>query len=87
MKLGNKIVITGTFKNASSTLTSPSTVELRITKPDGTSETLTATESSAGIWAAEYQPTTAGVYYVAMVGTAGLLAADDASFRVEALRA
>jgi hypothetical protein len=57
--------------------TNPTTITLTVTRPDGTVDILTPTNTQAGTYAADYVPATAGLYSVRWLTTGPALALTD----------
>ena len=82
--IGDRPVITATFRNAADALTDPTTVTVRVREPDGTETLYTSpvasiVNSSTGVWAFTFPAAldAAGDWYVRFRSTAGLLTAGE----------
>jgi uncharacterized protein YfaS (alpha-2-macroglobulin family) len=82
---GTSVRLTGTFRNISGTLTSPTTVTLTIQPPDGAADlTYTPTLSSTGIYYYDLDTTSKveGLYRYRFGGVGVLIAASEDVFEV-----
>ena len=82
--IGDRPVITATFRNDADALTDPTTVPVRVREPDGTETPYTPpaasiVNSSTGVWAFTFPAAldAAGDWYVRFRSTAGLLTAGE----------
>ena len=82
--IGDRPVITATFRNDADALTDPTTVTVRVREPDGTETLYTSpvapiANSSTGVWAFTFPAAldAAGDWYVRFRSTAGLLTAGE----------
>lgn len=67
--LGDPVALSINVRSAAGTLANATAVTLTITKPDGTTETPSVTNGSAGVYTATYTPAAAGRYIAAWVAT------------------
>lgn len=73
--IGNIVALTGIFKNQDDENADPSTVILRIKKPDGSyEEDVTPSKTATGIYTYNYTPPTIGLYFYEFIGTGVLVA-------------
>lgn len=80
---GQGVRIPATFKNTSGTLTDPSSVALTILKPDGSTDTLSPTHDSTGVYHADYTSTSLpGAYTWRWMGTGAVVAPLEGTFYV-----
>lgn len=84
--IGDVVKLTGTFKNASGTLTDPDTVTLTVLEPDGTTSTPTASSSSTGIWTANVTIDQSGTWRYRFEGTGAVVTAEEGAFDVRPRR-
>ena len=82
--IGDRPVITATFRNDADAPTDPTTVTVRVREPDGTETLYTSpvasiVNSSTGVWAFTFPAAldAAGDWYVRFRSTAGLLTAGE----------
>ena len=82
--IGDRPVITATFRNDADALTDPTTVTVRVREPDGTETLYTSpvasiVNSSTGVWAFTFPAAldAAGDWYVRFRGTAGTITAAE----------
>jgi hypothetical protein len=84
--IGDQPVITTTF-TVDGEPTSPTTVVAFVLKPDGTEDELTPAEASEGVYVTTLPVLDAdGVWSWRVKGTAGVIAADEDTFRVDRSR-
>lgn len=87
-RLGTDVKVTGIFENLSGAVYDPSTVTVKVQKPDGTETSyvyLTAAEVikvSTGVYYIWLAPTLTGKYVVRFKGTGTVRVADESSFIV-----
>lgn len=80
---GNIVKLTASFTDEDGDAADPTTVVLKIRKPDGTlEEDITPTNDAVGSYSYTYTPATVGKYYYRFEGTGAIVAADDGDFRV-----
>ena len=82
--IGDRPVITATFRDGADALPAPPTVTVRVREPDGTETLYTSpvasiVNSSTGVWAFTFPAAldAAGDWYVRFRSTAGLLTAGE----------
>lgn len=80
--IGDTKVLTGTFRNASGALANPTTVTLRVRKPDGTTSTVSNSNSSTGIYTASVPLDQSGVWRYKWWGTGAVAEAGEGWFTV-----
>lgn len=80
--VGDQVVLQGTFKNRAGANTDPTTVVCRLTKPAGTTSTLSTTNPSVGVFEALHVADEEGDHWYRFEGTAGLRAAGEEMFHV-----
>ena len=83
----SRVKLTGAFTNASGTPTDPSSVTLKVRRPDGSVTTVTGVGGGlanpiVGTWTYDITLDQEGKWYYRYEGTAGLIAAGEASFTV-----
>lgn len=70
----SEIVLEGTFRNSSGTLTNPTAVTFTYRMGrDGTDQTVTPTNPSTGLYRATFTPETDGILYGVFEGTGALV--------------
>lgn len=80
--IGDSLTLTVSFTNASSVLTSPTTVVLTVKAPNGTTTTPVVTNDSTGVYHATYAPTMDGNHWYRWDGTGALTVAEEGGFYV-----
>jgi hypothetical protein len=79
-----------TFKNAAGALANPTTVTLRIQKPDGTIASYTnasgLTSDTTGIWYRDHDIDVAGTWQFRFEGTGTIKATHESAFRIRPRR-
>lgn len=65
--VGESIGIQGTFK-AAGVLADPAAVTAQVTKPDGTTATVTPVKQSTGVWTAKHDTDAAGNWQIEITG-------------------
>lgn len=82
--LGSVIRLSAEFRTVAGVLITPSTVSLRVKKPDLTIETVTPTIAGVGIVQHDYTPATTGAYYYVFTGTGVAAAVAQGQFAIDA---
>ena len=84
--VGDRVRITGTFTNEAGTAADPTGVSISVRRRDGPVSTYTypatITKDSTGVFHADYDVMTDGVYDYRIVGTGVVTAADEGEFGV-----
>lgn len=80
--IGTAVTVSETFNNLAGNPANPSTVTLRIRKPDGTVLTPTPTSAVTGIWTSIVVPDQAGIWEVGWAGTGTVTKTSEGRFNV-----
>jgi hypothetical protein len=83
-KKGDLVRIAGVFKDVNGTLIDPTSVALRVTKPDALTSTPAVTRDSTGNYHVDVDLTDAGRWYYTWISTGTGQAAENGEFLAEA---
>lgn len=89
--IGDQPTVTATFRDIDEVLTDPSAITIKVREPDGTEtayDQTDATNPSVGVWSFLMPAPldSCGIWTVKFFGTAGLIAAQETSFKVRCSR-
>jgi hypothetical protein len=89
--IGDQPIITGTFEDVDGTPTDPTDIDVIVREPDGTETSYDdsdMTHVSTGVWSFQIPSAldSCGIWTVKFFGTAGLVAAQEVSFKVRCSR-
>jgi len=83
MFVNDVITLTATFRDSAGTLITPTAVTFKVTKPDGTTETLSSlTNGSTGVYSKAYTVLSVGTYFWYATGTGSNAKSESTSFSV-----
>jgi uncharacterized protein YfaS (alpha-2-macroglobulin family) len=80
--VGDQVVLRGDFKDRNGAPTNPTTVTMRVRKPDGAVVIVTNANVGTGAYEGTYDPPSAGEYVCRVEGTGAVKAAGETRFKV-----